>query len=109
MQALNTPDIQDPVPYVPGTVRGKKWIPPPRPEPASSSKDDEKVELDLDLGDGDDVEVALNAASTDEIVDLAGILGLHSMMNQVYLIVVYLGKKILERPTLGYQNSGIFM
>ena len=85
LQALNTPDIQDPVPYVPGTVRGKKWIPPPRPEPASSSKDDEKVELDLDLGDGDDVEVALNAASTDEIVDLAGILGLHSMMNQVYL------------------------
>ncbi len=58
-------------------------MPPPRAEPTASSKDDEKIALDLDLGDGDDVEVALNAASTDEIVDLAGILGLHSMMNQV--------------------------
>ncbi len=70
------------MPFVPGTVRGKKWMPPPRPEPATSSKDDEKVELDIEGMEGD-VEVALNAASTDEIVDLAGILGLHSMMNQV--------------------------
>ena len=31
---------------------------------------------------GDDTESALNNASTAEIVDLAGILGLHSMMNQ---------------------------
>jgi hypothetical protein len=33
------------------------------------------------LGD-DDANAALNNASTAEIVDLAGILGLHSMMNQ---------------------------
>jgi len=77
-QALNTPDIPDVVPYVEGTVRGKKWIEPPRQKEASIF--DEEIELDIDLGD--DVELALKAASTDDIVDLAGIMGLHSMMNQ---------------------------
>lgn len=82
-QALNTPDIPDAVPHVPGTVRGKKWIPPPKPQdPKESLRGllDEEIELDIDLGD--DTESALNHASTAEIVDLAGILGLHSMMNQ---------------------------
>ena len=46
-QALNTPDIPEAVPYVPGTVRGKKWQPPPKPD---TSKLDEKIELDIDLG-----------------------------------------------------------
>jgi len=82
-QALNTPDIPDAVPHVPGTVRGKKWIPPPKPQdPKESLRGllDEEIELDIDLGD--DTESALTNASTAEIVDLAGILGLHSMMNQ---------------------------
>ena len=55
-------------------------MPPPKPE---TSKLEEKIELDIDLGE--DCEIALNEASTEEIVDLAGILGLHSMMNQVRL------------------------
>ncbi|CAB4058095.1 TMOD [Lepeophtheirus salmonis] len=78
-QALNTPDVVDPVPYVPGCVRGKKWMAPPKPVPARSSNE-ETIELDIDFGD--EYEMALNTATTDEIVDLAGILGLHSMMNQ---------------------------
>ena len=77
-QAMNTPDIPDAVPYVAGTVRGKKWQPPPKAE--VNSKLDEKIELDIDLGE--EYEMALSSASTEEIVDLAGILGLHSMMNQ---------------------------
>eukprot|EP00096_Caligus_rogercresseyi_P016620 TRINITY_DN936_c0_g1_i4.p1 TRINITY_DN936_c0_g1~~TRINITY_DN936_c0_g1_i4.p1 ORF type:complete len:424 (-),score=188.59 TRINITY_DN936_c0_g1_i4:1697-2968(-) len=80
-QALNTPDVLDPVPYVPGIQRGKKWIPPPEPprQTLGSGEDDlEGIQLEL----GDEYEIALNAASTEEIVDLAGILGLHSMMNQ---------------------------
>eukprot|EP00095_Tigriopus_kingsejongensis_P001615 snap_masked-scaffold289_size220122-processed-gene-1.0 protein:Tk01615 transcript:snap_masked-scaffold289_size220122-processed-gene-1.0-mRNA-1 annotation:"tropomodulin" len=76
-EALNTPDIPDAVPFVAGTVRGKKWQAPPKQE---STKLEEKIELDIDLGE--EYEVALSSASTDEIVDLAGILGLHSMMNQ---------------------------
>ena len=44
--------------------------------------EEDGIELDIDLGDGEDAETALKGASTAEIVDLAGILGLHSMMNQ---------------------------
>lgn len=86
-QALNTPDIPDLVPHVPGTVRGKRWVPPPKQQQQSaaglaglSGGDDAEIELDLDLGEG--TEDALKNASTSEIVDLAGILGLHAMMNQ---------------------------
>ena len=42
---------------------------------------DESIELDIDLGE--EYEEAQASASTSEIVDLAGILGLHAMMNQV--------------------------
>ncbi|CAB0036014.1 unnamed protein product [Trichogramma brassicae] len=51
-QALETPDIPEIKPYVPGVVRGKKY------------------------------EQALSNATEDEIIDLAAILGFHSMMNQ---------------------------
>lgn len=69
--------------FFPGTVRGKKWVPPPKPQEPPTSKllEEDGIELDIDLGDGD-AEAALRNAPTSEIVDLAGILGLHSMMNQ---------------------------
>lgn len=80
-QALNTPDLPEAVPFVAGTVRGKKWTPPPKPQESNTGLDfEDGIELDIDLGD--DAENALNSASTSEIIDLAGILGLHSMMNQ---------------------------
>lgn len=82
-QALNTPDVQDPVPYVPGQVRGKKWVPPPPPKDNTLNFGlglDESIELDIDLGE--ETEKALKDASTNDIIDLAGVLGLHSMMNQ---------------------------
>jgi len=75
-QALAEPDVPDIVPYVAGTIRGKKWSAPVKPRP----RVDDDVELDLDLGE--DVEIALSSATADEIVDLAGIMGLHSLMNQ---------------------------
>lgn len=77
-QALNEPDIPDIVPHVPGTTRGKKWAAPAKPRQPRLLE--EEIELDIDLGE--DVELALSSATTDEIVDLAGIMGLHSMMNQ---------------------------
>jgi len=76
-EALNTPDIPDIVPHVPGQKRGKVFTAPARTKPIISK---EEFELDIDLGE--DVELALSSATTDEIVDLAGIMGLHSMMNQ---------------------------
>lgn len=82
-QALSIPDIQDPVPYVSGTVRGKKWVPPPMPKDNIGFNNlgiDDSIELDIDVED--EMGKALNAASTSDIIDLAGVLGLHSMMNQ---------------------------
>lgn len=75
-EAIETPDIPEIKPYVAGTVRGKKWIPPP--QPIKEQEADEQIAIDL----GDEYEHALSAASQDEIIDLAAILGFHSMMNQ---------------------------
>ncbi|XP_012283115.1 tropomodulin isoform X3 [Orussus abietinus] len=76
-QALETPDIPELKPYVPGVIRGKKWIPPPQ-ENAKEKEADEQIAIDL----GEEYEQALSAATQEEIIDLAAILGFHSMMNQ---------------------------
>lgn len=55
------------------TITGKVWTPKATPRTA---EDDDKIVLDLDE------EQTLSGASDAELVDLAGILGLHSMMNQ---------------------------
>lgn len=62
-------------PYEAGLKRGKVWHPKELPKPKS---DDIQIELDL----GDEYEDALHGASEHELVDLAAILGLHSMLNQ---------------------------
>lgn len=59
---MNTPDLPEAVPFVPGTVRGKKWQAPPKPE---QPKLEEEIELDIDLGE--ETEIALSAASTDQV------------------------------------------
>ncbi|XP_018575634.1 tropomodulin-1 isoform X2 [Anoplophora glabripennis] len=75
-EALETPDKPEAKPYVPGTVRGKKWIPPP--PPLKEQEAEEQIAVDL----GDEYETALSSATQEEIIDLAAILGFHSMMNQ---------------------------
>ncbi|KAI9584659.1 hypothetical protein GQX74_006554 [Glossina fuscipes] len=75
-QALETPDQPEFEPYVKGTVRGKKWIPPPRDQRALEVE--EQIAIDM----GDEYEQALSHATQEEIIDLAAILGFHSMMNQ---------------------------
>ncbi|XP_059056817.1 tropomodulin-1 isoform X2 [Achroia grisella] len=75
-QALETPDRPEVKPYVAGVIRGKKWIPPPPPEKVRDAE--EQISIDL----GDEYEEALGTASQEEIIDLAAILGFHSMMNQ---------------------------
>ncbi|XP_068631495.1 tropomodulin-1 isoform X2 [Battus philenor] len=75
-QALETPDRPEVKPYVPGVIRGKKWIPPPPPEKVRDAE--EQITIDL----GDEYEQALTSATQEEIIDLAAILGFHSMMNQ---------------------------
>ncbi|XP_050719896.1 tropomodulin-like isoform X3 [Eriocheir sinensis] len=78
-QAINEPDRPDLVPYVAGTVRGKKWVPPPPPEP---QEDDDAVAQEVEVDLDEEFASVLNTATEDEIVDLAAILGFHSMMNQ---------------------------
>lgn len=75
-QAIETPDIPDLEPFVAGTVRGKKWSPPP--QEARMQAAEEQIAIDL----GDEYEQALTDASQEEIIDLAAILGFHQMMNQ---------------------------
>ncbi|XP_067617122.1 tropomodulin-like isoform X2 [Eurosta solidaginis] len=75
-QAMETPDEPEFEPYVKGTVRGKKWVPPPRD--ASDVAAEEQIAIDL----GEEYEHALSDATQEEIIDLAAILGFHSMMNQ---------------------------
>lgn len=74
--ALETPDIPDLEPFVPGVVRGKKWIPPPPDQKYIDAE--EQIAIDL----GDEYETALSDATQEEIIDLAAILGFHQMMNQ---------------------------
>nr|CAG4638570.1 EOG090X093U [Cyclestheria hislopi] len=74
--ALETPDEPENVPYVPGVIRGKKWI--PEEQPILPQREDEGVSFTL----GEEYEQALGTATEEELVDLAAILGFHSMMNQ---------------------------
>lgn len=67
-QALETPDEPEFEPFVKGTVRGKKWVPPPRDE--SEVAAEEQIAIDL----GDEYEHALSDATQEEIIDLAGML-----------------------------------
>lgn len=55
-------------PYVPGVIRGKKWSPPP-PD-AKQREAEEQIAIDM----GDEYERALEDASQEEIIDLAGLL-----------------------------------
>ncbi|XP_065566016.1 tropomodulin-1-like isoform X2 [Artemia franciscana] len=75
-EAIETPDRPEFQPFVPGIIRGKKWIPPQVPK--AKVRDDDIGTYEL----GDEYEKALNHASEEELVDLAAILGFHSMMNQ---------------------------
>ncbi|XP_043218306.1 tropomodulin-like isoform X4 [Amphibalanus amphitrite] len=97
-QAMTEPDRPELVPYEPGTIRGKKWVPPP--PPAEEQRADEQVALDM----GDEYESALADATESEMVDLAAILGFHSMMNQDQYHASLLGKK-LDTEEVGW--SGI--
>lgn len=58
-----------------GVKKGKIFVPKVQP---TEPKDEIPIMLDLD----DDSSKALNSATESDLVDLAGILGLHSMLNQ---------------------------
>jgi len=96
-QALNTPDIPDVVPHVPGTLRGKRWSPPSKPKPTA-----EDIEIAVDLGE--DVELALSSATDADIVELSGIMGIHSWMNQDQYHASQSDKAPRADPDIGWKG-----
>lgn len=71
--AMEQEDWPENKPFQTGVIRGKKWVPKEEPK---IPEDEDKIVLDLDE------ENTLSGATDSDLVDLAGILGLHSMMNQ---------------------------
>lgn len=63
---METPDVPENEPYVKGTVRGKKWLPPPQ------SEKDREAEEGIAIDMGEEYEQALTGATQEEIIDLAG-------------------------------------
>lgn len=63
---METPDLPENEPFVKGTVRGKKWLPPPQ------SEKDREAEEGIAIDMGEEYEQALNVATQEEIIDLAG-------------------------------------
>jgi len=97
-ESLTDPDRPELEPYQAGALRGKKWVPPPL------APDEQRAEDQISLDMGDEYESALADAKENELIDLAAILGFHSMMNQDQYHASLLGKK-LDTEEVGW--SGI--
>ncbi|CAG7820583.1 unnamed protein product [Allacma fusca] len=95
--ALETPDRPELKPYIAGIIRGKKWIAPEKP----MTKQEEEIAIDL----GDEYENALTEASEEELVDLAAILGFHSMMNQEQYHSSLVSKGPMPKLGLGWNGT----
>lgn len=84
-QAKNEKDWEDVVPYSAGMKRGKIWEgrddDEGKEEPATGIGGME-MPIELDLDDDDELEEALDYAPEKDLVDLAGILGMHNVLNQ---------------------------
>ncbi|ETN85504.1 Tropomodulin [Necator americanus] len=85
-QAKNEKDWEDVVPFSPGIKRGKVW----EGDSGQEGGDDAisgiaamemPIELDLD-DEEEEFEAALDHAPERDLVDLAGILGMHNILNQ---------------------------
>ncbi|VDM72872.1 unnamed protein product, partial [Strongylus vulgaris] len=89
-QAKSEKDWEDVVPFSPGIKRGKVWEGDSGRESAEDGGDtrdsgvagmEMPIELDLD-DEEEEFEAALDHAPERDLVDLAGILGMHNILNQ---------------------------
>lgn len=109
-QAKNEKDWEDVVPFSPGVKRGKVW------EGDSGSEDggeraasrfagmEMPIELDFD-DEEDDFNEALDGAPERDLVDLAGILGMHNILNQPQYYNALSGKQ--QDDSTGTTFSGV--
>lgn len=78
-KAREEADLEDNVPYKAGEKRGKVYKPKISEQ---LRKEEEKNKNEEDINLGEEWEEALKNATEEDLVDLAGVLGLHSMLNQ---------------------------
>ncbi|MFH4976394.1 hypothetical protein AB6A40_003103 [Gnathostoma spinigerum] len=76
-------DWEEHVPYCPGVKRGKVYEPKPEEVKPAKGEGEMEMPIELDVDDEeDDIDEALNGAPEKDLVDLAGILGMHNLLNQ---------------------------
>ncbi|VDN53698.1 unnamed protein product, partial [Dracunculus medinensis] len=74
-------DWEEYVPFSPGVKRGKVFQ-PKKGENAEKADGEMEMPIELDVDDDDELDEALNDAPEKDLVDLAGILGMHNLLNQ---------------------------
>ncbi|EJD76214.1 LMOD1 protein [Loa loa] len=98
-------DWEEWVPFSPGIKRGKIYEPKENND-KKSGKMEMPIELDLDDDDDeDDLDDALHEAPEKDLVDLAGILGMHNLLNQSQYYNALKGKG--QDETTGTTFSGV--
>ncbi|CAD6184541.1 unnamed protein product [Caenorhabditis auriculariae] len=104
-KAKNEKDWEDVSPFTPGLKRGKIWEGDSgrNSEEPESGKMEMPIELDLD--DDDELECALIDAPEKDLVDLAGILGMHNVLNQPQYYNALKGK--MQDDSTGTTFNGI--
>uniref|UniRef100_A0A915IVD9 Tropomodulin n=1 Tax=Romanomermis culicivorax TaxID=13658 RepID=A0A915IVD9_ROMCU len=87
VQAKKQEDWKETVAFEAGTKRGRIWIPK-----ETTSRDVESEDFDIELDD-ENIGPTLKGAREQDWIDLAGILGLHSLLNQTQYYNALAGKQ----------------
>ncbi|KAI1713532.1 tropomodulin domain-containing protein [Ditylenchus destructor] len=110
--AKNEKDWEESVPYSPGIKRGKVFEPKEdSDEDVRGGRKEMQMPIELDLDDEDeeydeeDIEQALHTAPERDLVDLAGILGMHNVLNQPQYYNALKGKS--QDETGGVSFNGV--
>ncbi|KAL6730470.1 hypothetical protein Aduo_001445 [Ancylostoma duodenale] len=111
-QAKNEKDWEDVVPFSPGIKRGKVWEGDSGRESGEDGADERvsgvagmEMPIELDLDDEDEFEEALDHAPERDLVDLAGILGMHNILNQPQYYNALKGKQ--QDESTGVTFAGV--
>lgn len=85
------------VPFSPGTKRGKVYE--PKDENKTKQPGEMEMPIEIDIDEDDEIGEALNKAHEKDLVDLAGILGMHHLLSQPQYHNALLGKGQDESST----------
>uniref|UniRef100_A0AC34QUG7 Tropomodulin n=1 Tax=Panagrolaimus sp. JU765 TaxID=591449 RepID=A0AC34QUG7_9BILA len=102
--AKNDPDWQEAVPYSPGLKRGKVFEPKEDTIEAIKKEDATPMPIELDIDEEDELDTMLVDAPEKDLVDLAGILGMHNVLNQGQYYNAVKGKGQDENTGFAFNN-----